>query len=879
MPRVDELKTSRPRHRTLPILLLILVVIVFVAGSQFITPPETALAAGQQLPAPPGAGNSDPESLAVSESTSPTTLIESPVTWVKLYFDPADGASSNIQIYNMPYDCTQHNVGFYNLVSYSGGNQCSPGGIIDDANHAIMYDFYNTDANENIGSQIYSIDGQSGIDHLSGQRVTTPRLAAWSTNINIPLGGTALSARSDYDVILMRVRWANCGAAVNNTCEAPIVPPPFGGTTRLNAFMVQTTQAQDKLGYWAQTGVAGTGVQPTFGSFTTHYIGYRTNYDIPNVEVDFAPPCSLVAPETATIRWKNGDVPWVNGGDTPGHDGNSDTSFAGAKPWLPAGFDQANSFSLFQISPTGVKTRVEFMPGGSAANMDAPGQPLPAIGSNASGLGPTNDIGGFQDYREVNFTAQPGYKYQWIWNNINAWFGNGNPPGNAHNVQMWIPYDSINYQLNCYDYHSTVTNAPGTVAPGTPVAPATLNFSNPASYTNMTFKVNDANLGNFTGPAAYVDPQMYYYPPGSVVPINASLCSGGYNPTWGNPLSSPLVPGGIPGNQAMTYSGQTFSCTLPAATANGTEVCFKDHILPETANNPAGIDSDPPDACYLVQNPIKYPSVVGLNGDVQAGNGTCGSAVPNTGNVEGDPKANSYGQYVVSANGNISNFGSNGTTGAGSGLLDLGNTGGYGAVCRENLYSAANVYFTEAGTSFTQEPPGTYDISGWSGVYYINGTAHLCGTVNNLTTVVEQDPASTLYFGGGGCAADGGNTQLTATINPASSVPSLGVIAAGNIAIDAGTTRVDAYLFANGTIDTCDTSSGGDCNSILNVNGFLMGKDLLFNRLGPLNAIGQQSGEIITLNPQIYLNPPPFFTSAAADSDNLEGLGEKPPLF
>jgi hypothetical protein len=112
-----------------------------------------------------------------------------------------------------------------------------------------------------------------------------------------------------------------------------------------------------------------------------------------------------------------------------------------------------------------------------------------------------------------------------------------------------------------------------------------------------------------------------------------------------------------------------------------------------------------------------------------------------------------------------------------------------------------------------------------------------------------------------------------------SSVPSLGVIASGNILIPAAVTQVDAYLFSNGTIDTCQEATVLACSTVpLLVNGFLMGRTISFHRSGLTGTTGSQVAERVTLNPQIYLNPPTLF-DASVDGVILENQGERQPLY
>ena len=323
-----------------------------------------------------------------------------------------------------------------------------------------------------------------------------------------------------------------------------------------------------------------------------------------------------------------------------------------------------------------------------------------------------------------------------------------------------------------------------------------------------------------------------------------------------------------PGLAVGGVSSGSLTFTVPTTAVPGSIITFQVYYYPADAGGSVAQAT----VQFKVED-IAYPSVVGLNGDVHAGGGLCGAA-QSTGNVQGNPLGASYGQYGVSASGSISGFGSNGAFD--NTMLNLGQTGSYVQICQPDLYAAAQNYLAAGGAGAVTTGSGVYDISSWKGVHYITGNANICGTVNNPTTIVQQ--SGTLTIGGNGCPKSG--ITLTNTPTPRSAAPSLGIIAGPltSIAIAANVTQVDAYLFSEGSINTCDTTWGGTCNSTLTVNGFVMGHDLQLRRLGSGN--GAEVAEKITLNPQIYLNPPQFFDANSASGGlQLQGLGERPPLF
>lgn len=327
-----------------------------------------------------------------------------------------------------------------------------------------------------------------------------------------------------------------------------------------------------------------------------------------------------------------------------------------------------------------------------------------------------------------------------------------------------------------------------------------------------------------------------------------------------------------------TFSGAADSSIL-SSIANGTETlsfAVKATVIGTAVNTATGTATDQSGANVPV-NPgsttnnvqaTTTPAVDALNGDVQAGGGACGQAQTN-GSVTGHVGSGAYATYVVSASGSISDFASN----SGLGNLTLGATGGYNTVCQVDLYKAAVSNYGEVPSmalpANTAATP--YDISGWSGVYYIHGNAYLYASkpITNKMTIVDE----------GGNVFITSDLALTSNVVAADKVPSVGIIAQNDIDIDAAVTRVDAYMFADGLIDTCEPGSGSCSGSTLQINGFVMADNIIYSRLGPLNATGSPVAESIALNPQIYLNPPTFFDSQNVDIPQLLGEGERPPLF
>jgi hypothetical protein len=291
---------------------------------------------------------------------------------------------------------------------------------------------------------------------------------------------------------------------------------------------------------------------------------------------------------------------------------------------------------------------------------------------------------------------------------------------------------------------------------------------------------------------------------------------------------------------------------------------------------------------YNVQNE-RMPAVQGLHGDIHAGGGLCGLS-SGSGLIKGNPKSDSGGQYVVSASSDRIDFASNDYANVnghhgngyghtdehdnadngsnGSSILGIGSSGQYDRVCRPDLVQAAQDYVSSGG-AFTAVTDPTFSLADKSGVYVYTGagTINVSGVVNNKTTLVSTR----------GNVRFNGSVTINNAVRAARDAPSLGVIAAGNIEIPANVNFIEAYLFSNDTINTCIDASSACSSTPLIVNGFLMGKTLSLHRLGPAGTQGSQIAEKITLNPQIYINPPALFDSGTA-LRITSGLGERPPL-
>jgi hypothetical protein len=454
----------------------------------------------------------------------------------------------------------------------------------------------------------------------------------------------------------------------------------------------------------------------------------------------------------------------------------------------------------------------------------------------------------------------------------------GNPGGNSDGLP---PGDYDVRFVAGGTYASTTSAAAGSTVtihaeldnygPGTS-APGLLEIKNPGNVANPC-------VGSCT--------------PASVLPLTGGLGTGSYGyrtNTYGIT--------GYPGNNWFWYTtnmdvpdpptSATFTATILPTAPLGPLV-FRMYYYPADLADTVKIYS-----VTINVVSVRYPGVSGLNGDVHAGGGVGTACTPNPGTITANPSGKSYGEYVVSASGvGINSFGSNGSTSFGQ-LLNIGANGGYATICRPDLYAAAYDYrYNTGGTGYVSRaggsgsgPGGAFiintDFAGQS-IVYIDGDATLHGVVKNKMTIIVT----------GNLTIDDDIVLDPAATYLPHDAPSLGIIAGGisgtgNINIANAAAEVDAYLFANGIIDTCSPSVDAlglrkACNTVLTVKGFLMGSSVQLHREGTFNASAQNGGaqiigENVILLPQLYLNPPKFF-DGSVDDVLLEGQGERQPLF
>ncbi len=181
-----------------------------------------------------------------------------------------------------------------------------------------------------------------------------------------------------------------------------------------------------------------------------------------------------------------------------------------------------------------------------------------------------------------------------------------------------------------------------------------------------------------------------------------------------------------------------------------------------------------------------------------------------------------------------------------------------------------------------------------SGQYYHSGNLTIRATGSDL----QADRDVTLVVDGDvSIVADGGNTTIafvadyTRNARGELNVPSLIIVASGNIYIDAGITQVDAVLISHGEVWTCaddfrgvKTVDTATCVHQLTINGAIIANRINFMRThgiaGGVHNPVSQPAEIINFTPEFYLSNP-IFKSNVADIQQLRVMLFKdlPPIY
>jgi len=334
---------------------------------------------------------------------------------------------------------------------------------------------------------------------------------------------------------------------------------------------------------------------------------------------------------------------------------------------------------------------------------------------------------------------------------------------------------------------------------------------------------------------------------------------------------------------------------------------------------PLNISGGPP--------PPAHPFVTTEEGDVHSGGNLsdmpCFVPGAGVGTVRGQVRNGngSYAAYVLSAGGNITDFGS-AKQAAGS-KLTFGNiapNGRYGVICREDLAAKYLAPASPGGaTVLNNNDPRVIDgvvsqsdLIGMEGVYVINKDITLGDNPNAVLNIVRGQHL-TLVVRGQVFVNGRVNLSPGGDISPSdlSTIPAFGVVAQKNIYIHPAITELDGIYSAGtdparyesgspdaalprnkiGTINTCKSildqdpdihtpsivANADSCGNQLVVNGMMAARKIFFRRtVGDVANLSPSPAENIIFAAQVYLQPPPGFGSNSAE---LTEQGERPPVY
>lgn len=321
----------------------------------------------------------------------------------------------------------------------------------------------------------------------------------------------------------------------------------------------------------------------------------------------------------------------------------------------------------------------------------------------------------------------------------------------------------------------------------------------------------------------------------------------------------------------------------------GTRIC--DVI---TITNPAAASyytNYPADQTATACVTIAKSPYVHFNGDVWAGGGfaavtpACDNAAAiatvNRGRTISDGtmpgSGTTHGAFAL---GRITGFGS-----AGMGLITAS---GVGKAWTFSNHDTANLGFfggpphciTDHVSTYQSAPllsPGSINVSGGtSGQWRINGNASFQGPMTQ--------GAKKVYLVYGDVTITD-NITYTGAYTSVSQLPSLVIIATGNINVSANVTQIDGIFISRGTFYTCypkpEPATLATCNSKLTINGSVSASTIdLFRTAGAeagSPAQQKEAAEVFNLSPEVFLNNALNTTSGMTITTN--DVRELPPRF
>jgi hypothetical protein len=456
--------------------------------------------------------------------------------------------------------------------------------------------------------------------------------------------------------------------------------------------------------------------------------------------------------------------------------------------------------------------------------------------------------------------------------------------------------------------------------------PTSVTFS---SYINYAFDTRyDGGIGvrESLKVRTNVTADFYIKRGGSIwrhLPINGRCATSGPQQFPDNSnTTSVLIDSGVLARQATgTYiDTDCFNVSVPPLQM-GDQACYTFSINPSagdmrpdgTPTNVTGGLISVPETCAPTTPVQNRPYIRAYTNDIMAGGGVEGGTCSNLGGIYGfitDSRRGSTTQLAAFALNVIDQFGSsqmrNNPYGTGLTFANQPTLGNFGGTqCMPDFYATKPASTVDSGSTFAINNAAPASLKKQAYVHSGNVTI-TGGNINPFERYA--------YY-------IDGNVQITGDIQfvgnyDLKKVPTLYIIATGNIYISPNVTRLDGiYVAQNGTIYTCDTDNAASAGELfanctgaarqLTVNGAL-----LANRLNSQRAFGSLrhstateipggvshacditdsnypwiiavsrpvcASEIINFDPLFYLSLPPFKTDASQRYDAITSL---PPVL
>lgn len=339
------------------------------------------------------------------------------------------------------------------------------------------------------------------------------------------------------------------------------------------------------------------------------------------------------------------------------------------------------------------------------------------------------------------------------------------------------------------------------------------------------------------------------------------------------------IPTGPTGVQVTNAIESIPISTQPA----GSQICRTLTINPTSSTNSASTSAGP--VCITV---AKKPYVQFKGGDVWAGGGFLqpdGTCTTNTGAKittvsSSGSSAGSTSEYGTFALGDVTKFGSGNKA-----LYDSANFADLG---RRLVFSNNTTTLGRLGAPqhCLKDYSSIYDSLPVGGALAITNTTSGAWHSSSFPSLSGTAPAGVkkVYYSDTDVTITG-DIKYPDTYNSVDEIPSIIVIAKGNIYVNAGVTRMDGIYIARNTFYTCYPKptplSNTVCNTQLNVNGAVIAGTLdlyrTFGGDGATQAARQTPAEIFNLSPEVFLSN--ALTSSVGQSVGTSDSRELPPRF